>query len=142
MIHAGLMLAAAAPSAFARAHELPVRESSAAGIAVAAAIANADELRSGEAEAIEFEIGLDTHFGDLFQFRLEELAEVVVDGEHRLDGAFEWAGGRETSHHRNGRLLLRPANRNELAQLLTAGAQLELRLKEIGTEVRTFRWEL
>ncbi|GEM_PF-4091285 len=130
------------PNVFAGSHALSVRESNAAGITVAAAVANADELRAGDAESIEFEIGLDTHFGDLFQFQIDELAEIVVNGERQLEGAFEWVGGQETSHHRNGRLVLTPDNPDALGQWLTEEVKIELRLNEIGTEVRTFRWEL
>ncbi len=130
------------PNVFAGSHALSARESNAAGIAVAAAVANADELRAGDAESIEFEIGLDTHFGDLFQFEVDHLAEVVLNGKQQLEGVFECVGGQETSHHRNSRLVLTPNDPDALAQWLTEGVGIELRLNEIGTEVRTFRWEL
>lgn len=82
-----------------------------------------------------------THFGDLFQFDVEELAEVRIDGSE-IAGEFEWRGDQETGHHRYGVLVLRPDDPGETSTRLSPGAELELRLRAIGTEVRFFEWEL
>lgn len=116
-----------------------IRKSRAAGIDVAVSLEDLDSLAGGEIDYLEFAVSLDTHFSDLFRFDVAELSRLAIDGSARDDVAFEWEGDSETSHHRNGTLRVRVTGES---LSLGAGSEVELRIVEIGTDVRTFTWEL
>ena len=115
------------------------RSSSAGGIDVTVSLENGDSVAAGESETLEFRVSLDTHFTDLFQFDIPELSELAIDGGSLDEVSFEWQGDSETSHHRGGTLTARVGD--EGAEI-RPGDEIQLRIFEIGTEERTFIWDL
>ncbi len=134
-----ILLAVAATALQADSGDDSIRRSRAAGIDVAVSLEDLDSLAGGEIDYLEFTVSLDTHFSDLFRFDVAELSRLAIDGSARDGIAFQWRGNSETSHHRNGTLRARVTG-DSLS--LEQGAEVELRILDVGTGVRTFTWEL
>ncbi len=134
-----ILLVTAATVSRADSGEDLIRRSRAGGIDVAVRVERLESLAGESVDHLEFTVSLDTHVADLFQFDIADLSELVIDGSAREEVAFEWMGDSETSHHRNGTLHARiPGD----TLSLESGDEVELRIHEIGTDVRTFTWEL
>jgi hypothetical protein len=108
------------------ADKLPPRTSSQAGVTVKV------QPRAVTAQALEFDVTLDTHTQELHD-DLAKSAVLVADGkEHAPKG---WKGAPAGGHHRKGVLTFGP--------IAPAPAQMELRIQRAGeASPRTFRWQL
>lgn len=91
--------------------------------------------------ALVFRVALDTHSEDLLEYDLPTLA-VLRDGKDQvLAATFVWEPESESNHHRSGILKARAADEGQ--SLLAAAAEgIMLELKDIGTPLRRFEWQV
>ena len=91
--------------------------------------------------ALVFRVSMDTHSEDLLQYDLPALA-VLRDGKDQaLAATFAWEPESESSHHRSG--ILRAQAAGEGQSLLAAVAEgVVLELKDVGTPLRRFEWQV
>jgi len=91
--------------------------------------------------ALVFRVSMDTHSEDLLQFDLPALA-VLRDGKDQaLAATFAWEPESESNHHRSG--ILRAQAVDEGQSLLAAVAEgVVLELKDVGTPLRRFEWQV
>jgi hypothetical protein len=108
------------------ADNLPTRTSSQAGVTVKV------QPRAVTAQALEFDVTLDTHTQELND-DLAKSAVLLADGKELAPRG--WKGAPAGGHHRKGVLRFEP--------VAPAPAQLELRIQRAGeSSPRTFRWQL
>jgi hypothetical protein len=106
--------------------ELPARSSSQDGVTVKV------QPRAVTAQALEFQVTLDTHTQEL-KDDLTRTAVLVADGKQLAPAG--WKGAPAGGHHRTGVLSFEP--------VAPAPKELELRIQRAGeTSPRTFRWQL
>lgn len=104
----------------------------AASVTVAATLLNALEHCAKDKLAIR--LVLDTHSVDLLAYDIAAKASVVTSNGTPVEDGFAWEGGSESSHHRDGTLLV-------AAPPLTAVAWLRLTLPGVAAVDRTFEWD-
>ena len=114
-----------------------VQISRAAAIDMGVRFDNVEHVRAGEAEVLVFSMSLDTHVVNLFRFDLETLVAVYLDGEPLEADGIRWTAESETSHHRFGTLHVPIPAR---LQGTPIGGEIELRIRDVGTEQRVFSW--
>lgn len=81
-----------------------------------------------------FEVALNTHTGDLLQYKLDDLAQISFGNTINKTGVFEWEIDNEDSHHTVGFLRWRGE--------VKSNSSIELELKNIDKAAsRSFTWD-
>lgn len=78
-----------------------------------------------------FHISIDTHSGDLMEDDIAKQSVIRLNNKEITSG-FSWESESESSHHRKGTLSVKIPETNYQS--------LELELKDIGVDSRTFKW--
>lgn len=81
-----------------------------------------------------FEVALNTHSGDLLQYKLDDLAQLSFENTINETGIFEWELDREDSHHTKGILSWKGE--------VKLNSSIKLELKNIDKVAsRSFTWD-
>lgn len=91
--------------------------------------------------ALVFRVAMDTHSEDLLQYDLPALAALRDGRDQVLSATFAWEPESASSHHRSGILKARVPGEGQ-SLLAAAGDGIVLELKDIGTPLRRFEWQV